>query len=79
MVHETRSAAEKKKELDIQYSNTDDLLLFVKPTEKKARPITVARQLVLSAMCERSVIVSTRVYELVDIIPHEYFAKIMPV
>lgn len=43
MVHEAKSVAEKKEDLDICHPSTENLLLLVAPSENEPEPIADAR------------------------------------
>lgn len=56
--------------------NEEDLALFLVFTRSEPEYIMNDQQAVLKAMCERSVLVSTQVAGLVEVISHESVDKI---
>lgn len=59
MVHEAKSAAEKKEYSGICHLNLEDLVSLVARTESKLRLNTVARQVVLRNMRNRPILLFT--------------------
>lgn len=74
MVYEARSTAENVKSNNFK-ENEKDLEVFVARTLSDHKNITVARQVVLNAMCETPVLVSTKVATLIQRVLHEILAK----
>lgn len=61
---------DRRKNLNIGHSTVEDLEVFVTTIEFKSNPTTVALQVDQNAMCEISLLVSTRATGLVNVIPH---------
>lgn len=75
IVHEARSAIEKKEDLRIRQEVEEDLELFVTPTCCDPKNITVAQRVELEAVCETPVLVSTKAAGLIKVFSHEKIAK----
>lgn len=60
MLHTVSSLAEKEENLDIGQEIEEDLALFVMPTLRYPRILQAVRQVVLKAMFETIVLVSTK-------------------
>lgn len=75
LVHETRKAADKKEASDIRNFNAEDLDLLVALTVSKLESITVACEVILKAVWETSVLVSTWAAVLVEVIHHDNTAS----
>lgn len=74
MVHENRSAR-KKNMSDIRQYNTRDLETSVSPVESDTETITVAGQVLLKAICETTLLISTRASGLLKAIFNESVAR----
>lgn len=77
MVHEASNAAEKDKSDNCQQI-AESLALFVTPTLNDPEHITVALQVVLTTMCQMTLLASTKVVGLKEVVFHERVIKKYP-
>lgn len=76
MISKVRSATEKEEESDNRQTSTEDLVLLVTLNKSEPRLIKDWRQVVLEAMCESSVLVSTGAAGPVAVSPNDVVAKL---
>lgn len=74
MVHEARSETEKSN-TEARQEVEKEFTLLVTPIRSELKHITVARQVVFMAMCEKPVLVSTKVAGLFEVPTHANVAK----
>lgn len=75
VVHDARSAAEKKEEPDFSPWNEEDLALLVAPNNSETRSTTAAQQVVLRAICETLVWDTRQMAGLEAVVPHDKIIK----
>lgn len=74
IVCKASSAAENDR-LDIRQEAAENLALFADPTEGGANNVTAAQQVMLTVLCKKPVLVSTKLPGVKEAVPHENRAK----